>query len=368
VFFCCLTVEHEKPNLVAYDSKQKKAFSMKEIISRSTQISQAYACDSDLISDQCSYLSDDSKKDSEWDKWRSNSQLLEEMLMLGDELGIIRYAERMQGCSKSLLFSLEAGTDGEICQRLKEVYFCRFRHCAVCQARRSRRNYAQFLKSLPEILEKQKGVRWVFLTLTVTNVHISNLREKLSDMNKAWHRFIKLKEFKNVLAFVRSTEITKEEGKKTRREGYAHPHFHVLMMVKSTYFKTDYVNQEQWLKTWRGAMRDDSIVSVDVRIADRKKGKKLIGQELVKSVSETLKYSVKPSDMLQDRSWVVELIKQVHKLRFLAAGGFLKGVFVKRKLTNEEMIHTGESEIKGEEIAELRYWWRKFEKRYARKK
>jgi hypothetical protein len=127
------------------------------------------------------------------------------------------------------------------------------------------------------------------------------------------------------------------------------------------------VNQEQWLKTWRGAMRDDSIVSVDVRIADREKGKKLIGQELVKSVSETLKYSVKPSDMLDDRSWVVELIKQVHKLRFLAAGGFLKGVFVKRKLTNEEMIHTGESEKQGEEIAELRYWWRIFEKRYARK-
>ena len=342
---------------------------MKEIISRSAKISQGYTCEPDLISDQCSYLSDDSKKDAEWDKWRSNSQLLEEMLMRGDETGILRYAERMQNCSKSLLFALEVGIDGEIRQRLKEVHFCRFRHCAVCQARRSRRNYAQFLKSLPEILEKHRGARWVFLTLTVPNVHISNLRKKLSRMNEAWNRFNKLKEFKNVLAWVRSTEITKEKEEKTKREGYAHPHFHVLMMVKSSYFvRENYINQEQWLKAWRGAMRDDSIISVDVRIADRHKGKKLTGKELVKSVSETLKYSVKPSDMLEDRSWVVELIKQVHKLRFLAAGGFLKGVFVKRKLTNEEMIHTGESEIQGEELVELRYWWRKFEKRYARKK
>jgi plasmid rolling circle replication initiator protein Rep len=342
---------------------------MREIISQDIKISQGYACESDLISDQCSYLSDDSKKDTEWDKWRSNSQLLEEMLMVGDEPGILRYAERMQNCSKSLLFALEVGSEGEIQQRLKEVHFCRFRHCAVCQARRSRRNYAQFLKSLPEILEDQGGARWVFLTLTVPNVHISHLREKLSRMNEAWNRFNKLKEFKNVLAWVRSTEITKEDKNKTKREGYAHPHFHVLMMVKSTYFfGKNYINQEQWLKAWRGAMRDDSIISVDVRIADRQKGKKLTGQELVKSVSETLKYSVKPSDMLEDRSWVVELIKQVHNLRFLAAGGLLKGVFVKRELTNEEMIHTGENEYHGEEIAELRYWWRRFDKRYVRGK
>jgi plasmid rolling circle replication initiator protein Rep len=341
---------------------------MKEIISQDIKISQGYACESGLISDKCSYLSDDSKKDAEWDKWRSDSQLLEEMLMLGDEPGILRYAERMQNCSKSLLFALEAGFEGEIHHRLKEVHFCRFRHCAVCQARRSRRNYAQFLKSLPEILEKHKGARWLFLTLTVPNVNISNLRQKLSGMNKAWNRFTKLKEFKNVLAWVRSTEITKEDDEKTSREGYAHPHFHVLVMVKSTYFKTDYVNQEKWLKAWRGAMRDYSIISVDVRIADRQKGKKLMGRELVKSVSETLKYSVKPSDMLEDRSWVVELIKQVHNLRFLAAGGLLKGVFVKRELTNEEMIHTGENENQGEEIAELMYWWRRFDKRYARRK
>lgn len=117
-----------------------------------------------------------------------------------------------------------------------------------------------------------------------------------------------------------------------------------------------------------GAMRDDSIISVDVRIADRHKGQKLTGKELVKSVSETLKYSVKPSDMLENRNWVVELIKQVHNLRFLAAGGLLKGVFAKRELTNDEMIHTGESETKGEEIAELMYWWRRFDKRYIRKK
>lgn len=113
-------------------------------------------------------------------------------------------------------------------------------------------------------------------------------------------------------------------------------------------------------------MRDESIISVDVRIADRHQGKKLTGQELMKSVSETLKYSVKPSDMVKDLGWLVELIKQVHKLRFLAAGGILKGIFAKKKLTNSEMIHAGETE--GEEVGERWYWWRSLERRYARKK
>lgn len=315
------------------------------------------------------YLSDDSKKDEDWDKWRSDTQEVYELLKLSDEKEILRYAERMQSCSKFLLFKLLVATsEAEIKQLLKEVRFCRCRHCPVCQSRRARRNYAMFAKFLENQFSNKESVRWVFLTLTVPNVHISKLKEKLSSMNRAWHRFIKRKEFKNVLGWVRSTEITKEDEEKNKREGYAHPHFHVLMMVKSTYFKGQYVRREKWLKAWQKSMRDYSIISVDVRIADRQKGKKLGGQELMKSVSEALKYSVKPSDMVKDLCWLVELIKQVHKLRFLAAGGILKGIFAKKKLTNSEMIHAGEEETEGEEIGERWYWWRSFERRYARKR
>ena len=337
---------------------------MQEIISQDIKNSHGNICESSNLK-QYSYLSDDSKKDEEWDKWRSNSQALEELLMIGNETEILRYAERMQKCSKSLIFALEANSEGEVKHRLKNAFFCRFRHCAVCQARRSRRNYSQFLNSLPTILDGNESARWLFLTLTVPNVKISELRKELKRMNEGWKRFLQRKEFKNVLAWVRSTEITKEE----KREDYAHPHFHVLIMVKSKYFvRGNYISSDKWLKAWRGAMRDDSIIEIDVRIADSQKGKKLTGKELIKSVSETLKYSVKPSDMLEDRIWVVELISQVRKLRFLAAGGFLKSVFAKQKLTNDEMIHTGEEDNDGKEIAELMYWWRVFEKRYARKK
>ena len=169
---------------------------MKEIVPFSERVSQNFFCSDGITSDSYCYLSDDSKKDAEWDKWRSDSQAIEELLMMGDEDWVHRYAERMRNCSKSLLFALEANSEGEIKHRLKEVRFCRFRHCAVCQARRSRRNYALFLKSLPGILSGNEGARWVFLTLTVPNVLICELRDELKRMNVGWHRFIKLKEFK----------------------------------------------------------------------------------------------------------------------------------------------------------------------------
>jgi hypothetical protein len=45
---------------------------------------------------------------------------------------------------------------------------------------------------------------------------------------------------------------------------------------------------------------------------------------LRQALAETLKYAVKPSDMQGE--WLLELTKQVHRLRFVASGGVLKSV------------------------------------------
>ena len=72
-------------------------------------------------------------------------------------------------------------------------------------------------------------------------------------MNKSWHRLVKRKEFMaGVEGWIRTTEITrpkdpKDKNKKNKRicpvtgNTHAHPHFHVLLMVKSSYFTRHYV-------------------------------------------------------------------------------------------------------------------------------
>ena len=63
---------------------------------------------------------------------------------------------------------------------------------------------------------------------------------------------------------------------------------------------------------------------------------------------ETLKYAVKPDDIIADnenpksREWFYELTRQTHKLRFVATGGVLKDALRRDEdITNDDMITTG---------------------------
>ena len=66
------------------------------------------------------------------------------------------------------------------------------------------------------------------------------------------------------------------------------------------------------------------------------------------AIAETLKYAVKPDDIMHDaedpkaREWFYELTRQTHKLRFVATGGLLKNAFkADNELTDDDLIRTG---------------------------
>ncbi|MDK7012116.1 protein rep, partial [Escherichia coli] len=84
---------------------------------------------------------------------------------------------------------------------------------------------ARFYQSLPKIVAEYPDARWLFLTLTVRNCPITELGDTLTVMNAAFQRLKDRKEFRGVLGWVRTTEVTR--GK----DGSAHPHFHTLLMV-----------------------------------------------------------------------------------------------------------------------------------------
>jgi hypothetical protein len=48
---------------------------------------------------------------------------------------------------------------------------------------------------------------------------------------------------------------------------------------------------------------------------------------MAEAVCETLKYAVKPSDLLADPDWLGELTKQLQKTRAISIGGCLKEFF-----------------------------------------
>jgi hypothetical protein len=52
------------------------------------------------------------------------------------------------------------------------------------------------------------------------------------------------------------------------------------------------------------------------------------------AVAEILKYAVKPSDMIRDHDWFLELVGQLHYTKAVAIGGILKRYIKEREKEN----------------------------------
>lgn len=217
---------------------------------------------------------------------------------------------------------------------------------------------ARFYSALPELLEVMPTAKWIFLTLTIRNCDITDLKSILAEMNSAWKRLINRKQFSAIKGWLRTTEVTR--GK----DGSAHPHFHVLMQVPSSYFKKHYIAHEQWITLWQEAMRLDYRPSIRIQTVRPKPGQEA-KDALQSSVAETLKYSVKPADMVEDSEWFLEMTRQVHKLRFVASGGTLKDVLREGEETNEDLIQGGDTA--GQDTGKLlAFEWDRPVKKYRR--
>ena len=293
-----------------------------------------------------------SEKDSIWDKQRYRTEIVGDIYGYNAEFE--RYYERMSDCSTFLAYGFN--DDG---LRLKHANFCRVRHCPVCQWRRSMLWKSNMYVAYEEIKEQYPKGRWLFLTLTIKNPHIVDLRETLKHMNESWHRLVKRKAFAGVVdGWIRTTEVTRPKKKKKKKSDpdvicpvfgntHAHPHFHVMLFVKPSYFSTGYISQQKWSDLWRDVLRVDYQPIVDIRTVKPNKKKGQTEEDAIKSaVMETLKYAVKPDDMVGDGSkkandWFYELTRQTFKLRFVASGGVLKNALKRDDdITDDDLVNT----------------------------
>lgn len=313
-----------------------------------------------VIGSDC--LSDYSPDDIPWDRNRSNSTDVGGMYAGTGEFD--RYAKRISDCSSLLHFGWNDLSDGTSKLSLKKAHFCRVRYCPVCQWRRSLMWQARFYQALPALVEAHPKARWLFLTLTVKNCAITDLKTTLQQMNSAWNRLRLRKEFKAVTGWIRTTEVTKGIWNS------AHPHFHVLLMVKPSYFTRDYINKMQWVELWRDTMKLDYMPNIDIRTVKPRVPKEgqtsmdSTAQALQGAVAETLKYSTKADDMLMDEDWFLELTRQTHKMRFIASGGALKDVLRVDDETDEDL--TLATETPNDDGTRLAFGWRESERKYRR--
>ena len=113
------------------------------------------------------------------------------------------------------------------------MYTCKNRFCPFCSWRRSRKLSLQGYKILDAIRQKE-NLRYIFLTLTVQNPKLEDTRLIISHMNKSFQRMSQSLRFKNsIVGFCRILEVHPQE----KNQDFMHPHFHVILAVRSSYFK-----------------------------------------------------------------------------------------------------------------------------------
>lgn len=290
-------------------------------------------------------LAEYSQRDDGWDQLKQTSAATADMFSAFD--GWDKQAASSHTCAETLRFMWADNiTTGESRLKLAETWFCRFKWCPLCQARKSKMWQARFFEALPKLEEQNGRLEWIMLTLTVRNCPVDSLKSTVAAMNKAWQRLTQRKAYKAIQGHIKALEITRPEDAST-----AHPHFHVLLAVKPSYFRKHYLSQAAWTDLWQDCLRVDYTPVVDVRKVRARKPREGEDATMTRfyqvggAAAEVLKYSTKSSDMLGDPEWAEAVANQTKGTRHLAPGGILKDVLKQEdQITNEDLIIAGEDD------------------------
>ena len=214
--------------------------------------------------------------------------------------------------------ALEIPLEGEVLGEplLRSARLCNRRLCPFCEWRRTRAWRARLIAGLNAFNAEQPKWSGVFLTLTVRNCQVHELRDTIRHMHRSLDRLAKASIWPTA-HWLRRTEITvslcdSAVGCPTlpagtgdlpllgsRRIQSLHPHLHCLLLVRPSYWSRDYVTQLEWQRQWQMAARLDYTPVVDVRRAKAKPtDDHLHGVAPVSAVVEAAKYASKATDLL----------------------------------------------------------------------
>ena len=298
----------------------------------------------------------DKTKNGKDRKWRERKLQSIELAERLEELGLKGF-ERVYQCAEVLKFHKQ--DDGTL--KLHQAWFCKNRQCPLCNWRRAMKFSAQISKVIDKAIQRKPKAKFLFLTLTIKNCGGEELDKEIKKMHKRFRNLMQYtKVKKNLLGFVRATEISYNDAL-----GNYHPHIHVLLMVRPSYFdgKENYISHEEWVKLWQKAMQLDYEPSVDIRkVYDRK------GKGIISAIQETAKYPVKPLNIdIDDENELLQVTYDLYhglkRKRLLSFGGLFKEIKNELGLDDIEdgdLVNTdGEEEATtGEEIVAQWCWER----------
>lgn len=209
---------------------------------------------------------------------------------------------------------------------------CHLRFCPVCSWKKASKTAGIAYTNLSLISDSN----FLFLTLTVKNCEIVDLKDTLKHMSESFHRLKQVSIWKNtVKGYIRSIECTVAD------DGKMHPHFHIILDVNSSYLKhkKSYITQSKFTDLWRDALKIDYQPIVHIT---QIKSKTEFDNPLVGAVCETIKYTLKSSDLLKMTPITFSILDlSMRGVKTLNCGGSLLHCLKpseNHKLSDEEWI------------------------------
>lgn len=247
-------------------------------------------------------------------------------------------------CGDTLLF--KEAENGR--KKLYKAFFCKSRLCPICSWRRSLKTFSQVSDIMnTDIMQEhiKNGSRFLFMTLTVKNVSGDSLPHEIDSLNKGFQYLISpsrtvagLTDFKkSIQGYIKTLEITYNHVSDTY-----HPHIHVLLMVRPSYFTgRAYLSVKALRTKWQDILNLDYVPQCDI---------KAIRDCNSKSIAEISKYPVKPIQWNYDMvPAIIALSRAMKGRRLLTYGGIFKRVKSALNLADvdsddADLIHTDSSD------------------------
>jgi hypothetical protein len=250
----------------------------------------------------------------------------------GNELAdILEYTEfkkwsgRIRASGEYIKISTDENEKNKISKQLSMI-----RNEPLTAHHLQQKTWAQFNANLPVLLEKNPNHVWLFITLTIPNCHVENLRSQYEYLNLSFANLLKMKELKKY--FSQNGQYYKNkngerncgyfkilEASKSTEFNHCKPHLHVLFhMPRNFEDSKNYISTNKLQKLWMKACNINYLLHVNiVRIEN--------DEDLVLNVAGFSSYMTKPHNILEySKNYIIKYLQQIENFKLSTYSGTLK--------------------------------------------
>jgi plasmid rolling circle replication initiator protein Rep len=196
------------------------------------------------------------------------------------------------------------------------------------------------LPVMRELVESYPDKKYSFITLTVKNCKVEDIRATVKKMAKMWDK-IRINNRglrKELIGFARSFEITYNK----KRQDF-HPHFHIIAIWDGRAEHREVIRL--WLHYARAEGLEVDIKAQDGREIINKQGAAETEEDVTKAVLETYKYETKDEDLENMNIMTFKAFAaQMSGLRSASLGGIIKEIASCQNVTESKLETAGDEE------------------------